>query len=63
MENIALDADLEVKKEELEEAVVVAGDPEGFNGAPKSPLEETKKPRKLANLERGVNWSILRASP
>ena len=50
LENIALDAAVEVKKE-LEEAVVVAGDPEGFDGAPKSPLEETKNPRKLVKDE------------
>ena len=50
LENIALDAAVEVKKE-LEEAVFVAGDPEGFDGAPKSPLEETKKPRKLVKDE------------
>ena len=47
LENITLDAAVEVKKEELEEAVVVAGDPEGFDGAPKSPIGETKKPPKL----------------
>ena len=40
LENIALDAAVEVKNE-LEEAVVVAGDPELFDGPPKSPLEET----------------------
>ena len=51
LENIALDAAVEVKKEELEAAVVVAGDPEGFDGAPKSPLEETKKPRELVKDE------------
>ena len=49
--NMALDAAVEVKKEELEEAVVVAGYPEGFDGAPKSPFEETKKPRKLVKVE------------
>ena len=31
--------------------MVVAGDPEGFDGTPKSPLEETKKPRKLVKDE------------
>ena len=51
LENITLDAAVEVKKEELEGAVVVAGDPEGFDGTPKSPLEETKKLRKLVKDE------------
>jgi hypothetical protein len=63
-----LNAAVEVGKEELREAVVVAGDLEVFDGAPKSPLEETKKPRKLVKDEHratgGVVWSIyIRASP
>jgi hypothetical protein len=63
-----LNAAVEVGKEELREAVVVAGDLEVFDGAPKSPLEETKKPRKFVKDEHhetgGVMWSIyIRASP
>ena len=43
--NITLDAAVEVKKGELEEAVVPAGNLEVFGGVPKSPLDETEKPR------------------
>ena len=67
LENNALDAAVEVKKEELEGAVVVAGDPELFDGAPKSPLNKMKKPRKLVKDEHheigGIEWSYIRASP
>jgi hypothetical protein len=68
LEKFMLNAAVEVGKEELREAVVVAGDLEVFDGAPKSPLEETKKPRKLVKDENrateGVVWSIyIRASP
>lgn len=51
MGNITLDAAVEVKKEELEDAVVAASDREVFDGAPKSPLGETKKPPKLVKGE------------
>ncbi|KIJ90780.1 hypothetical protein K443DRAFT_14955 [Laccaria amethystina LaAM-08-1] len=51
LKNIAPEAAVEVKKEGLREAVVVAGDPEVFDGGPKSPLDETKKPRKLVKDE------------
>ncbi|KIJ91363.1 hypothetical protein K443DRAFT_14467 [Laccaria amethystina LaAM-08-1] len=68
LEKFMLNAAVEVGKEELRGAVVVAGDLEVFDGAPKSPLEETKKPRKLVKDENrateGVVWSIyIRASP
>jgi len=46
LQNITLDTAVDVKKEELKEAVVAAGDPEVFDGDPKSPIEDTKKPRK-----------------
>ena len=65
LQNITLDAAVEVKKEELEEAVVAAGDQEVFDGDPKSPLEEAKKPRKLIKDEHretgGVKWSIYKS--
>ena len=61
LQNITLDAAVEVKKEELE-AVAVADD---LEGAPKSPFEETKKPRKLIKDEHretgGVKWSIYKS--
>jgi hypothetical protein len=62
LQNITLDAAVEVKKEELKEAVVAA---EVFDGDPKSPLEEAKKPRKLIKDEHretgGVKWSIYKS--
>ena len=62
LQNITLDAAVEAKKEELKEAVAIADD---LGGAPKSPLEETKKPRKLIKDEHretgGVKWSIYKS--
>ena len=62
LQNITLDAAVEVKKDELKEAVAVVND---LEGAPKSPLEETKKPRKLIKDEHretgGVKWSIYKS--
>ena len=44
--DITLDAAVNVKMEELKEAVVAASDPDVFDGAPKSPLGETTKRRR-----------------
>lgn len=65
LEDITQDAAVEVKKEELKEAEVVAGDPGVIDDAQKSPIEEAKKPRKLIKDEHretgGVKWSIYKS--
>ncbi|KIJ96208.1 hypothetical protein K443DRAFT_682475, partial [Laccaria amethystina LaAM-08-1] len=52
----------DLRAQELKEAVDAAGGLEVFDDAPKSPLEETKKPRKLVKDEHcgtgGVKWSM-----
>jgi hypothetical protein len=59
LEKITLNAAVEVRKEELKEAVVVAGDLEVFNGAPKSPLDETKKPCQLVKDEHHETGGVM----
>ena len=66
--DITLDAAVEVKKEELKEAVVAASDPETIDGTPKSPLGETTKPPKLVKGEHretgaSLRGQYIRASP
>ena len=60
--NITLDAAIKVKKEELKEAVVVASDSEVFDSAPKSPLGETKKPRKSVKGEHRETGGVAERS-
>ena len=60
--NITLDAAVNVKMEELKEAVVAASDPEVFDGAPKSPLGETKKPPKLVKGEHRETGGVTERS-
>ena len=62
MGNITLDAAVEVKEEELKEAMVAASDPEGFDGAPKSSLRETKKPPKVVKGEHRETGGVTERS-